>query len=97
MRTHCIKQLLAESRLLANMKGTKKRKKKKKKNKAAAKFANHCRFCLTEYKAESKKSVVKRRVGNDDAPCTVTLKNTVWRKVQKCGSTRVGTGNTEHR
>lgn len=91
MRTHCIKQLLVESRLLANMKG-----KKKKKNKAAAKFANHCRFCLTEYKAESKKSGVKRGVGNDDAPCTVTLKNTVWRKVQKCGSTRVGTGNTEH-
>lgn len=55
MQTHCIKQLLAESRQLANMK-RKKRKGREtgEQNKAAAKFANHCRFCLSEYKAESK-------------------------------------------
>lgn len=34
-----------------------------KQNKAAANFANRCRFCLAEYKTESKKKGVERRVG----------------------------------
>lgn len=85
MENHSVK--LAEHRQLANMWG--------KENKAAAKFANRCRFCLAENKTERKEKGVKRRVGKEDAPCTVLLINTVQREVQKCGSTQVCTGHVE--
>lgn len=90
MQTHSIK--LAEHRQLANMAGE-----GGKQNKAAAKFANHCRFCLAEYKTESKKKGVERRMGNEDALCTVLLIKAGQRKAQKRRSTQVCTGRVEQR
>lgn len=66
-----------------------------KQNKAAANFANRCRFCLADYKTESKKKGVDRRVGKECGPCGVLPINTVQRKVQKSGSTQVCTGHVE--
>ena len=90
MQTHSVKQLLAKCRQLANM-GAATGKTKQQLNLPTA--ADSAWLSIKQ----SKKKGVKRRVGKEDAPCSVLLINMVQRKVQKGGSTQVCTGHVEQR
>lgn len=89
MQTHSVK--LAEHRQLANTGG----KKEKGKTKQQLNLPTAADSAWLRIKQRGRKKGVERRVGKEDAPCTVLLINTVQRKVQKCGSIQVCIGHVE--